>query len=1380
MLDNFVLEASLILVRQQLSQFLLDENLNESLNLAFGSESKGVAEIISEYLTSSFPSIEIVPEAQINNALGAFAGVNNTIYLSAEFLRANANNPAAVSKVLLEEIGHAIDWQINDRDSRGDEGEVFAAAVTGEELSPEELAAIRTEDDRATAYIDGNEVEIERATAGVNAAFDLVGLTDMRNDSRFAGIDGSGMTVAVLDTGLDRNHSLLSPNYVAGVDFVNGESNPTDRQGHGTHVAGTVGASDENIGVAPDAGLIGLKVLGDNGSGSTTDIQEGLQWVLDNRERYNIVAVNMSLGGGFYKNKSETGWATGIELVRQLEAAGITVVSAAGNSYYSFANGNPNQQSNLGAPAIFSTLAVGAVWKDADNSFVQWGSGSIDYTTDADRLTSFTQRLNADNMLFAPGAMIYSTAAGGGFEEMAGTSQASPLVAGAVALMQEAAQQFGGRLLTPAEVRDILRSTADTIVDGDDEDENVTNTGFSFQRINVFNAVSEIQRRFNDGAPTGDANGKISGAIAGPRLNGAAVNPIYGSIGIDGTATNIGNTDVDFYKFEVVSPGTVTIELTSNPNSVANFDSYLRLFNSSGTELSAADDGGAGQFSKLSTNLAVGTYYVGVSGDSNRAYNPNQSASGVAGATGNYGIEFGVSSNDPNGLTGGAVNVNLGNDLEPLFFEGNIGTDFGAPVGSSDVDLYKLIVPDDGTLLIDIDTPFSTGFVDSYLRVFDADGKQVFFEDTGDAVVSDDDFAFDFGIVTTEFQGFLTEDVFDFDNNFVGHRTDSFIGATVDKGDVYYIGVSDFDNQDYDATNLGSRPVTGTGGLYDLTVSFQNNDPNGTIKNARPFTLPFADQRGFVGKDGIVDSDELVEVGDKDVDLFKINSADAGILQVDVNSYSIADELSDVPVDTVALIFDANGTLLASNDDETKNKLDSLLQFQIEADKDYYVAITGWGNEDFDPNSSGSGSGGDTGEYYVDMEILPSSDSALLSNDRIGNSSIESIAAGQNVTANIGDDNGFAVGNTDVDLYSFKPATTGAVTIKTVTNEQYSADTFLRFFDANGVEIASNDNESINTRGSSIQVDVTANTTYYVGVNGSSPEAGSYDPFSGEGAASGNLGSYRLEVTDGQNLPTPTDSPMLDADGSGGQPTFARDALLVSAFLFYYKSDRTDYSILDRYVLDPNATRKTGNAIADYLKEEIATLDADGSGETVFARDALLLSATMFYYKPDRADYSILDKYVLDPKATRKTGNEIANYLKDKLGDDSASGASYGSVGDLGDTSSNSIGTIDNDSLMGDRGNNLIVGGAGNDILTGDLGRDTFSFSLGSGTDEITDFNAAEDLIQIDATFGFADASAVLATVTYNGSVAELGLSEGDKIILGVDRPLTVDNISIV
>ena len=362
----------------------------------------------------------------------------------------------------------------------------------------------------------------------------------------------------------------------------------------------------------------------------------------------------MSLGGGFYTSEQQAFGDDRLQLINQLEREGVTVVSAAGNSY-DFKDAERrirNEEANLGAPAIYSTLAVGAVWQDGED-FGQFVGQQV---AGRDRLTFFSQRLNAPNMVFAPGALINSTVPGNGFDQWPGTSMASPHVAGVVALMQEAALQFGGRLLDPTEIVDILRSTADSVFDGDDENDIVQNTNISYPRINAFQALDEIYNRFQSlGGTTGDPNGTIQGALLGPILDGEPVNPVIGSIGTDGGTVSVGNTDVDIIQFEVLSPGTVTLEVASKTDAPDDFDSILRLFNQSGNQLAFSDDDGVGTFSKIDVFLNPGVYYAGVSGYDNSAYNPNRAGSGVAGAEGNYELRFNLESPDPNGLINGRL-----------------------------------------------------------------------------------------------------------------------------------------------------------------------------------------------------------------------------------------------------------------------------------------------------------------------------------------------------------------------------------------------------------------------------------------------------------------------------------------------------------------------------------------------------------------------------------------------------------------------------------------------------------------------------------------------------------------------------------------------------
>src|SRR5436853_1913236 len=143
----------------------------------------------------------------------------------------------------------------------------------------------------------------------LSAAFDLIGLTALRSDPAFSDIDGRGVSVAVIDTGLDTTHPLIAPNYLAGADEVNGGTTPTVTNPHGTHVAGIIGARADSSrgfdgGVAPHVGLIGINVFSSSSGGEVSadnrSIEKALQWVIDHHTQYKIVAVNMSLGSGFY------------------------------------------------------------------------------------------------------------------------------------------------------------------------------------------------------------------------------------------------------------------------------------------------------------------------------------------------------------------------------------------------------------------------------------------------------------------------------------------------------------------------------------------------------------------------------------------------------------------------------------------------------------------------------------------------------------------------------------------------------------------------------------------------------------------------------------------------------------------------------------------------------------------------------------------------------------------------------------------------------------------------------------------------------------------------------------------------------------------------
>jgi hypothetical protein len=590
------------------------------------------------------------------------------------------------------------------------------------------------------------------------------------------------------------------------------------------------------------------------------------------------------------------------------------------------------------------------------------GGRGRDRTSGPDRITYFSQRPNTDNELFAPGAVIESTVPGGGTRGLSGTSMASPLVAGVVALMQEAAQRFGGRLLSPAEVKSILRDTADQIVDGDDEDTTVRTTGGTYRRVNAYKALQFIQAEFtgqpnpgNPGTPPPagvDPNGTIENAILGPTLAGADVEPVGGNIGADGT-TDVGGNDVDLYRFVVTSPGTVTLGLTNT-----EFAPVLRVFDAAGAEVGAGTTSVAGP-------LAAGTYYVGVSGSPNSTYNPTVAGSGPDGGTGNYDLSFALGTADPDGVLAGAVAINLTSGAESQALNAVIGADADLAVGGGDVDIYQVTVPDDGNLLVDIDT-LTSDVADTFVRVFDADGTQL--------LVSDDDLAtgitgapieFDpvpgvsnLGDVVTAAPG---------GGEPAGHDTDSFVNVPATRGATYFIAVCNFANRNFNPGTLTDRVATGSTGEYSLFVSLKSRDFNGAIPQAiAAEALPIERSPGDIGSDGTPDG--AVAVGDRDVDFVRIDASTAGILELRVDSDGDP-EVSD-SVDTVIRLFDEAGTLLALNDDGGSG-VDPVLRYEVSAGTTYYAAVAGYGNDGFDPFVLGSGGSGSTGEYFFSADVLP-------------------------------------------------------------------------------------------------------------------------------------------------------------------------------------------------------------------------------------------------------------------------------------------------------------------------------------------------------------------------------------------------------------------------
>lgn len=237
-----------------------------------------------------------------------------------------------------------------------------------------------------------------------------------------AGGGGAGTAVAVLDTGLDYRRAAFGSCAAPGaagcrVAFVQDfapDDGSLDDNGHGTNVSGIV------VGVAPQASVIGLDVFR-GGSAFTSDILAAIDWVVANRATYNIVAINMSLGGG----SSTTTCAA------DAFAAGVASARAAG-VLSSISSGNNAFTDRIASPAcVPAAVSVGAVYDTNMSGSISW-SPCTDTVLAADRPTCFSNTAPFLSVL-APGAFI--DAAG---ITMSGTSQAAPHVAGALALLAAA------------------------------------------------------------------------------------------------------------------------------------------------------------------------------------------------------------------------------------------------------------------------------------------------------------------------------------------------------------------------------------------------------------------------------------------------------------------------------------------------------------------------------------------------------------------------------------------------------------------------------------------------------------------------------------------------------------------------------------------------------------------------------------------------------------------------------------------------------------------------------------------------------------------------------------------------------------------------------
>ncbi|MCB0320759.1 MAG: S8 family serine peptidase, partial [Bdellovibrionales bacterium] len=317
---------------------------------------------------------------------------------------------------------------------------------------------------------------------------DLWGMSKIHAPEAWDTATGSReVVVAVLDTGVDYNHSDLAdnmwenPNEVPGngldddgngwiddqygIDVYNHDGDPFDDHGHGTHCAGTIGGKGNNsngvAGVNWNVKIMALKFLGANGGGSTMDAIVGIDYA----RQMGVDVINASFGGRYASSLLE-------DSIRQAEEAGVLFVAAAGN------NGTDNDA----IPHYPSGFEIDGIL-------------SVGATDDGDALAWFSNFGASSVDVAAPGVSILSTLPNNGYGVLSGTSMAAPHVAGLAALVKSIYPD-----LTPSELKNVIVNSVDGVG-------GLSGKLLSGGRINAASAVGQSGGKGSSGAGNGSSGG---------------------------------------------------------------------------------------------------------------------------------------------------------------------------------------------------------------------------------------------------------------------------------------------------------------------------------------------------------------------------------------------------------------------------------------------------------------------------------------------------------------------------------------------------------------------------------------------------------------------------------------------------------------------------------------------------------------------------------------------------------------------------------------------------------------------------------------------------------------------------------------------------------
>lgn len=408
----------------------------------------------------------------------------------------------------------------------------------------------------------------------------------------------------------------------------------------------------------------------------------------------------------------------------------------------------------------------------------------------------------------------------------------------------------------------------------------------------------------------------------------------------DMTPVDVGVRDVDMYRFELEAHSGVRLETSLPSGSTDPVNTWLRLFDETGFQLTSDDDSGAGNYSRIDRDLAPGTYYLGVSSRPNRLYLPTEALSGLPGGDGgDYTLLISLS-----GVYGLDNTLDTATDLGLFQTVGQtetrsdtIGVDGAVTLsnGSTDVDMYRFTVASEGAgefSRFRIRTANLSGGLMPFMRVFDGQGNQL----------SDN-------IGGGGSQGALLE-----------------LGLGLAFDGVIYVGISGNGNETYDPTSFGGPTDGLSEGGYDLIIeAISIARPDDTITTATDlgvFSSPgqTADRQGRIGTDAGGDQ----TIGGSDVDMYRIFLSESGRVRLGTTTVE-----GQPPLDSVLRLFNGSGNQIFFDDDSGPG-LHAALDVELAAGT-YYVGVSGFGNPTYDQRAAGTGeSGGREGDYTLTVQLI--------------------------------------------------------------------------------------------------------------------------------------------------------------------------------------------------------------------------------------------------------------------------------------------------------------------------------------------------------------------------------------------------------------------------